>query len=133
MTEETTGGPTRLLRRSRTDKVLAGVCGGIGHYFGLDPVIVRIAFVVLAVAGGSGVLVYLVAWLVMPEAGEGAEPAEAPRREWGDQAPLLIGAALIALGGVILLGQFIPDFGRIFWPMLLVAAGIAVIVGASRR
>jgi phage shock protein C len=134
MTQEpTTGGPTRRLTRSRTDRVIAGVCGGIGHYFGVDPVLVRIAFVILTVLGGSGLLAYLVGWVLMPEAVEGAEPSDAPRREWGDQAPLVIGGALIAIGGVILVGQFIPVFWQVFWPMLLVAVGIAVIVGASRR
>ncbi|HZD79229.1 MAG TPA: PspC domain-containing protein, partial [Actinomycetota bacterium] len=48
--------PTRSLRRSRSDRVIAGVCGGIGWYLGVDPVLIRIAFVVLTVAGGSGVL-----------------------------------------------------------------------------
>jgi phage shock protein C len=134
MSDETRGERSpRQLQRSRTEKVIAGVCGGIGQYFGVDPVLVRIAFVVLAIAGGSGLLLYLVAWILMPQAREGDETAVAPRRERTEDVRLLAGAVLIALGGMLLLGQLIPRFGRIFWPMVLVALGIAVLVGASRR
>ncbi len=55
------------LRRDPDDKVIAGVCGGLGRYFGVDPVFFRLAFVVLAIGGGSGVLLYIVAWLIIPE------------------------------------------------------------------
>jgi phage shock protein PspC (stress-responsive transcriptional regulator) len=58
----------KQLRRSRTNKVVAGICGGIARYFAVDPVAVRVAFVVLAfITGGTALLAYLVAWLVMPE------------------------------------------------------------------
>jgi phage shock protein C len=52
---------TRLLRRSREDRVIAGVCGGLGRYLEVDPVLLRIALVILTVSGGLGVLLYLVA------------------------------------------------------------------------
>ncbi len=59
---------TRTLRRSRTNRRLAGVCGGLGEYFGIDPTIIRILFVLLALPGGlPGTLLYLILWLVMPE------------------------------------------------------------------
>ncbi len=58
-------GPQRLVRTP--DKKIAGVAAGIGHYVGIDPTIVRIAFVLLAFAGGIGILLYLVCWLVMPK------------------------------------------------------------------
>ncbi|WP_371677074.1 PspC domain-containing protein [Streptomyces sp. NBC_01276] len=54
------------LRRSRHDKVLAGVCGGLGRYFGLDPVVFRIVLGVLAVTGGVGLIFYGFAWLLLP-------------------------------------------------------------------
>ena len=54
------------LRLSATDRKIAGVCGGLGEFFDLDPVLFRVAFVVLAVVGGLGVLLYLVLWLVVP-------------------------------------------------------------------
>ncbi|MGO4459730.1 PspC domain-containing protein [Streptomyces sp. M-16] len=58
------------LRRSRHDKVLAGVCGGLGRYFGLDPVVFRIVLGVLAVTGGVGLIFYGFAWLLLPQEGE---------------------------------------------------------------
>ena len=59
---------TRTLRRSRTNRRLAGVCGGLGEYFVSDPTILRILFVLLALPGGlPGTLLYVILWLVMPE------------------------------------------------------------------
>jgi phage shock protein C len=58
----------KQLRRSRTDRMLAGVCGGVARYFAVDPVAVRVAFVVLAIiSGGLALIAYLAAWIVMPE------------------------------------------------------------------
>ena len=58
----------KRLYRSRTDRQLAGVCRGLGEYFGVDPTIVRLIFVVLALAGGPGLLLYIILALVIPEA-----------------------------------------------------------------
>jgi phage shock protein PspC (stress-responsive transcriptional regulator) len=58
----------KKLRRSTTDRVLGGVCAGIADYYGLDPVLVRVAFVLLAFLGGPGILLYLILLLVIPEA-----------------------------------------------------------------
>ena len=63
------GAPPKLLRRSRTDRYGVGVCGGLGAYFGVDPVIFRVVLAVLAVFGGAGVLLYLLLWLAIPEEG----------------------------------------------------------------
>jgi phage shock protein PspC (stress-responsive transcriptional regulator) len=57
----------KRLYRSRTDRQLAGVCGGLADYLGLDPSIVRVAFVVLALLGGPGLLLYIILALVVPE------------------------------------------------------------------
>jgi phage shock protein C len=54
------------LYRSRTQKMLAGVCGGLGEYLNLDPTVVRLVFILLALAGGPGLLLYLILWIVMP-------------------------------------------------------------------
>ena len=56
----------RLIRR-RDDRMIFGVCSGLGYYFDIDPVIVRLLFVLLAVAGGHGVLIYLILAILMPE------------------------------------------------------------------
>jgi phage shock protein PspC (stress-responsive transcriptional regulator) len=58
----------KRLYRSRNDRTVAGVCAGIAEYFGWDPTLVRVAWVVLTLLGGSGILLYLIMWLVMPEA-----------------------------------------------------------------
>lgn len=58
----------KKLYRSKTDKKIAGVCGGLGEYLGVDPTVIRIAFVILALPGGlPGVLPYLLLWLIIPE------------------------------------------------------------------
>jgi phage shock protein PspC (stress-responsive transcriptional regulator) len=62
--------PLHTLRRSRTDRKLLGVAGGLGRYAGIDPLIFRILFVVLAIFGGSGILLYALGWLLVPEDGE---------------------------------------------------------------
>jgi phage shock protein PspC (stress-responsive transcriptional regulator) len=58
----------KRLYRSRTDRTLAGVCGGIAEYLGWDPTLVRVGWIILTLLGGSGILIYLIMWLVMPEA-----------------------------------------------------------------
>ncbi|HEV2123494.1 MAG TPA: PspC domain-containing protein [Chloroflexota bacterium] len=56
----------KQLQRSTQNKVIGGVCAGIAHYFGLDPVLVRVGFLIALLAFGVGPLVYLVLWVVMP-------------------------------------------------------------------
>src|SRR6476469_6670927 len=68
--------PTRRLRRSRTDRIGAGVAGGLGEYFGIDPVIFRVLFATAAFFGGAGVLAYLLAWAAIPEAGTERAPID---------------------------------------------------------
>jgi len=60
---------TARLRRSRSDKVIAGVIGGLARYFGMDPTIARVLYVILSVVsvGFPGILVYILLWVVMPE------------------------------------------------------------------
>lgn len=58
----------KRLYRSRNDRKLAGICGGIAEHFGWDPTLVRLGWILLTLMGGSGVLIYLILWLVMPEA-----------------------------------------------------------------
>lgn len=61
------GNSSKRLERSMTDKYIAGVCGGIAQYLGVDPTVVRVIFIVLALAGVfPGLLAYGIAWLIMP-------------------------------------------------------------------
>jgi len=57
----------KRLYKSNTNKVIGGVCGGLGEYFGIDPVIFRIIAVLLIFAHGAGLLIYLIAWICMPK------------------------------------------------------------------
>ena len=74
-------GPRRL-RRSSSDRMVGGVAGGLGRYFDVDPVLFRIAFVVLVFAGGAGLLAYLGLWLITPSDGEGEAPSNAGCARW---------------------------------------------------
>ena len=58
----------RKLYRSRNQRMLAGVCGGLADYFNVDATLIRVLFLVLAVFGGSGLLIYVVMWLIVPDA-----------------------------------------------------------------
>ena len=57
---------TKKLYRSQSERWFAGVCGGLGNYFGIDPTLVRVLFVIFALTFGSGFLIYLVLWLIIP-------------------------------------------------------------------
>ena len=119
-TSEMPGGaasrPQRLVRTP--DRKIAGVAAGIGHYLGVDPTIVRLAFVLLAFAGGIGILLYLVCWLVMPK-GEISARGDTRRVDpW-----TLVALAALVLGGGVLFGWHGFDDG------FQVVAGVALIGG----
>jgi len=75
MTEPSSNG-TKRLYRLRDGRVVAGVCAGLATYFGVDATLVRLAFALLTIFGGAGILLYLCAWIVIPEEGDGASIAE---------------------------------------------------------
>ncbi len=115
----------KRLHRSRRDRVVAGVCGGLGDYFGIDPTVVRLAFVAAALAGGASVLAYVILALVLPEA-EGEEPGPRTAR-----SPAVAGIFLVALGAILLavnVGWFRWLEWQIVWPALLVALGLALML-----
>ena len=57
----------KKLYRSKKKRVIAGVCGGLGEYLGVDPVIIRVVWIALALAYGAGILAYIIAWILIPE------------------------------------------------------------------
>ncbi|HSJ49897.1 MAG TPA: PspC domain-containing protein [Actinomycetota bacterium] len=130
----TEGEAPRLLRRSREGRVIAGVCAGLGRYLDIDPVLLRIAFVVLLFAGGGGLFLYVVSWILIPEERPG-EPLGTERPSSVDATRLVVGGVLIALGTILLLDLSLGRIGRFFWPLALVAIGVAIVVQAavSRR
>ena len=103
------------LSKSEKNKVLFGVCGGIGEYFNIDPNIIRIAFVLFTMIGGSGLVAYIAAAILMPEYQEAGSP-ESERKAPVDSGNtiLIIGAVLVIIGIFYLLREahfyFLP-----FW------------------
>ena len=124
----------RRLQRSRDDRVIAGVCGGVGEYFGVDAVLVRIAAVVLVFAGGAGIVLYVIGWIAMPEAPDTDEAGEEHVREEpaAERRPggVVLGLVLVALGALFLVDEIWPDFlaWKYIWPLALVAVGAAILV-----
>jgi len=94
--------PTRPLRRRSNDRVIGGVAGGLGDYFNIDPLLFRIGFVGLIIFGGAGLLLYVVAWLLLPAEGQDTSPLEAFFRRLG-LTPRRIGALVVGAVVVILL------------------------------
>lgn len=108
--------PVRRLHRSKSDRVLGGVAGGIAEYFRIDPVIVRVAAVALVVAGGAGILLYLAALVLVPNEGE---EAHKPGR-----AVTILGVLLVAVA-VGSIFSFHSPGGWIFVPIAVLGlAGI---------
>ena len=119
--------PDRLTRAT-DDKVVGGVAGGLGRYFGIDPIVFRIAFVVLALAGGSGVLLYLLAWVLVPDDAGGL----ALRRVGRERNQKLLTAVLVG-GGLLLLVDQVTRRSHVDLPVGLVLVAIGALILWSRR
>lgn len=136
--------PRRRLYRSRTDRMLGGVAGGLARYLEVDSTLVRLAFVALFFAAGAGFLAYLVAWIVVPEEPESAgafgavspappiESTSAGRRS-GRGARLVVGAVLVAVGVFLLLDWILPDLRHFVWPAALILLGLGFFAYGARR
>ncbi len=85
------------LRRSRQDRVIAGVCGGVARSLGIDPVIVRVLVAAFAIAGGAGIIAYLIAWLVIPD-DDGVSVVDDASAHGGRGRKLLLAIVLAVLG-----------------------------------
>lgn len=121
---------SRRPRRSRQDSKVAGVAGGLGRYFGVDPVLFRVAFVVMTIFGGIGVLTYCLAWLLLPADGDEVSAAESLiGRGRSSVSPIVaVGLALAAM--ISIASTF--SWGLPFWPVAI-AALVAFIVARKRR
>lgn len=131
----TTESPTtsiKQLHRSRDDRILAGVAGGLGRYFDLSPTFFRIAFAVLTLIGGAGILLYVAAALVIPDEGQTDSIVSEALRRHRDRPWLLFGVGLvgIALVSLVAQAQFWPNSG-LAWTLLLLG-GLAIVI-AQRR
>jgi signal transduction histidine kinase/phage shock protein PspC (stress-responsive transcriptional regulator) len=125
--------PREPLRRDPSRRVIAGVCSGLGRHLGMDPLVARIAFVALATAGGMGIVLYALAWVIVPA--EGGEPKVEQRPGHGrGSIEVAIGMGLIVLSLLFAaraLGLLFSDV--IVWPTALVAAGAALLWRQSMR
>jgi len=137
----------KRLTRSFSNRILGGVCGGIGEHFGIDPVFVRVLFVLLGL-NGFGIPVYFVLWLLLPTVEKLDRDAEdiiqdnlADMRtqfnrlagSLGQPHPAaVVGALLIIAGLYFFLSEFLPTFNSaIFWAALLIGAGIYVLTNRN--
>ncbi|PLV59881.1 PspC domain-containing protein [Thermotoga sp. KOL6] len=109
----------KQLKRSKKNRIIAGVCGGIAEYFDVDPTLVRLIWVLLTLAWGAGILLYIIAWIIMPE----EESDEEQRRETVFQnmegLKVLLGGLLILLGLILFVSAFFPILFSISWKILL--------------
>ncbi len=130
----------RRLYRSKDDRMLGGVCGGLGDYLGIDPTIIRILFFILMFGGGAGFWIYLLLWFLIPEEGEEKSRDFRGRiQNVGDdfttavsrphpKSGLIVGSGLIIMGLIWLIDQLNIrwlwwwDFD-VLWPILLIIAG----------
>ncbi|MFA6588580.1 MAG: PspC domain-containing protein [Patescibacteria group bacterium] len=143
----------RKLYRSRKNRMIGGVCGGLGEYFNIDPIIFRALFVLFTLADGAGILVYIVMMFIVPdenkveglgkvgsvggvvdEIKEGAQNMARDFKEnprWMDNRRNWIGLIVVAIGLLILIQQIVPmhwfrwDF---VWPILIVIVGLFLIL-----
>jgi len=142
------------LYRSKMEKMLGGVCGGLADYFHTDPALVRlIALLVVVLSGGLGIVVYLAAWLIIPaepaQAGYGqvvrdeaveGNPGGGPSPEMAGPQPesrrqRLAGIVLVVLGVLFLLDRLLPSWfslGRL-WPLILILIGAWIIWRGDKR
>jgi phage shock protein PspC (stress-responsive transcriptional regulator) len=131
-TSETQSASIKELHRSRDDRILAGVAGGLGRYFDISPTFFRIGFAILTLVGGAGILLYVAAWLVIPDEGESDSIVSEALRRHRDRPWLLAGVGLVAIALVSLFARadFWPNSG-FAWTLLLL--GVLAVVFAQRR
>jgi len=133
------------LTRSETDRIIAGVCGGLAAYMNMDPVLVRLAFAVLLFASGIGLPIYIILWVIMPLADDlnrpNAEVLQHNIEEMGDTVsssvirfgrPGTVGVMLVMLGVYFTLEQFGWALGGVFWPILIIGLGAYFLLRRSQ-
>ncbi|MDD2484039.1 MAG: PspC domain-containing protein [Eubacteriales bacterium] len=130
----------KKLYKSNENKVIAGVCGGIGEYFDIDPVIVRLLAVVFCLMGGAGIIAYIVAVIIIPSrtSSSGYSYAEGTtfenKTESGEKknnkaTTVTLGIILLCLGSLVILRYLIPWIPMdVIFAGLLVAGGIYFII-----
>ncbi len=150
----------KQLYRSRRDRVIGGVCGGVAEYFETDPALIRLLWVLIVLLGGSGLLLYIIAWIIIPERpisrpttstpeasqepSNGSEesrestpfqtehqPVPPPRPVDPQRRVRWGGIILILLGAYLLIDRFVGFDLSAWWPVLLILFGLALLVSAG--
>ena len=138
----------RKLYRSRKDRIIGGVCGGIANYFDIDPTLVRLAFIFILLFRGAGLLGYIIAWFIIPERPindeilneiekrdneEDSQEKEDAEDEREDNQKFF-GVILVVLGGIFLADIWLPFFyWKNLWAILLVGLGVSIIWKEVRK
>jgi phage shock protein C len=116
----------KRLYRSVDDRIIAGVCGGIGEYFGIDPVLVRLLWALFVLVYGAGIILYLIAWVIIPSAAKAKKKAEKEARPI--EAGVALGAVLVVAAIAILLRNLFGWFKWIYaTALVLLAMGLYLI------
>jgi phage shock protein PspC (stress-responsive transcriptional regulator) len=141
------------LYRSSTDRMVGGVCGGLGRFLNIDPIFIRLLFVLLLFGSDFGLILYLLLWILVPEEGKAYgfkdESFGDKVRSMGDdiqvavtqphpQAGLILGIGLILIGGLLFLDRlnlaWLDWFNMdVLWPALLIVGGIALLFRQRRE
>jgi phage shock protein C len=149
--------------RSTTDRVIGGVAAGLAEYFALDPVLIRLLFVIFALFGGGGVLVYIIFWIVIPEkpmnlnqtqnqptmettqnpqegnSGYASRPANPELKKEGPaenkkKGSLIGGLVLITVGAIFLADEFFPGVDfGDLWPLILIVVGAGLLINTFAK
>jgi phage shock protein PspC (stress-responsive transcriptional regulator) len=126
--------PARRLVRTTDGRWLGGVCAGLGRYFDVNPLVYRIAFAALALAGGTGLVLYVAAWLVIPSETSDDSIAVEALRDHRDRPWLLLGVGLLGFGALFAFSEarFWPGNGNV-WLAAMLAGGAIVWWHVSNR
>ena len=126
--------PPRRLVRTNDRRWLGGVCAGLGRYFDVNPLVYRIAFAALALAGGTGLVLYVAAWLVIPSETSDDSIAVEALRDHRDRPWLLLGVGLLGFGALFAFSEarFWPGNGNV-WLAAMLAGGAIVWWNVSNR
>lgn len=131
------------LYRSETNRVIAGVCGGLGEYFNIDPTILRIIIIFITLFGGSGIILYIILWIVIPTKstlGKNSddyikanveEIKEKSKTVTGRDTHFILGLILVVLGLTFLLenlGFYTFRYIWRLWPIFLIILGLSVLI-----
>lgn len=118
--------------RSRTNRMVGGVAGGMAEYMNIDPALIRIAWLALLVLG-PGFILYIVAWIAVPESRDGDTPHPVQHAASRQSGQLIIGGLLVAIGGALLADRYLPWMKDLILPVVLIAVGTGVVIYSLKK